>query len=178
MGSQSPSAYLEALQREAVEYNGFNLICADISAAYYYSNRGAGIRKLEPGLFGLSNHLLDTPWPKVSVLKQAMDHLLNTGERVNPESALEILKNDAYPPETDLPDTGVGPIWEKLLSPVFIKSETYGTRSSSVILVDGTGIVDFFERSYPSPNAAGSDPADIPVTRHFNFIISQTRRKR
>jgi uncharacterized protein with NRDE domain len=173
LGTQAPFSYLEGFQSIALKYNSFNLICGDASTAYYYSNRSGGIRKLEPGLYGLSNHLLDTNWPKVATLKNDMRHLLRAAEQVNPEAALEILKNDAYPPKMDLPDTGVGPEREKLLSPVFIRSEEYGTRSSSLILVGKTGKVEVFERTYPSPAKERANPAEKPETRHFTFNISK-----
>ncbi len=149
LGRQDPVRYLEQLSRSAHIYNGFSLIAgiADKMQLFYYSNRGNGIRMLGPGIHGLSNHLLDTAWPKVEKGKQALRGCL-AKESLNPESLLQLLLDRATPPDDSLPETGVGLEWERILSPVFITSPDYGTRSSTVILLDKYGSVTFVEKSF------------------------------
>lgn len=147
-GQASPREYVERLAPEADAYNGFNLIVGDTGGLVYFSNRsGAPYCALEPGLYGLSNHLLDTPWPKVVRGKAALRRALGAPE-VSPEAILELLKDDARAPDDALPDTGVGLAWERVLSSMFISSETYGTRLSTVVTLDAGGTMAFAERTH------------------------------
>ncbi len=141
----SPADYLRKLGTRAEAFNGFNLLVGDRKNLYYGSNRGDRSRRLLPGLYGLSNHLLNTPWPKVrSGLNQLKD--LITKENTQLVDRLEeILQNRDVPPDDMLPDTGVGVEWERLLAPIFISSLTYGTRCSSIITIGRDGAVFFKE---------------------------------
>jgi len=112
------------------------------------SNRSSGVQKLKPGLYGLSNHLLDTSWPKIRNAKAAMNRLLKPGEPPDVEQLFAMLEDRTIAPDTDLPDTGVGLELERALSPIFIESADYGTRSSSVVTIDDDGAVAFWERTY------------------------------
>jgi uncharacterized protein with NRDE domain len=146
----TPQAYLETLSTKPGDYNGFNLIVADREELWYYSNRGnAGPIRVAPGVHGLSNHLLDTPWPKVTTSKNCLEHIIRE-DRVSPEALLEILSDTTPFHDHLLPDTGVGKERERMLSPRFISGDTYGTRSSTVILMDREGGIYFKERSYAS----------------------------
>lgn len=162
-GTMDPHAYLEAVRRRADRYHGFNLILGDTRHLYYFGNRSPGIRVLEPGLYGLSNHRLDTPWPKVERGKAALAAALDA-DRVDPERLFEFLMDTEQAPDEALPDTGVGLTWERLLSPIFIESSTYGTRVSTVVLIDYKGRVTFIERTY----RADGD-GQPPVTRRYDF---------
>lgn len=146
-GADSPSAYLETVARLGESYKGFNLLVGDGNAIAYYSNREGVIRRLTPGVYGLSNALLDTPWPKVAQGKAALQKLLAAGPP-EPEGLLAILADTSRPPDELLPDTGVGRERERLLSSPFIASTDYGTRASAVVLIDRTGEVTFIERSF------------------------------
>lgn len=151
-GDSSPAVYLETVAEKGSSYKGFNLLVADQSSFAYYSNREGVIRVLEPGIYGLSNALLDTPWPKVTKGKASLTALLAAGP---PEAdrLLDILADTARAPDEQLPDTGVGLERERLLSSSFIISPEYGTRASTVLLIDRTGTVDFIERTLdPSPD--------------------------
>jgi uncharacterized protein with NRDE domain len=143
-----PQTYLESVSAVGQAYSGFNLIVGDASGLYYYSNRGPGICRLQPGWYGLSNHLLNTPWPKVekgiAMLKAA---ILNF-DPVNMDPLFDLLKNREVPPDDRLPNTGVGREWERILSPIFIQSPGYGTRSSSVMLIDGNGKARVAEQTH------------------------------
>ena len=98
-------------------------------------------------LFGLSNHLLETPWPKVEKGKAAIQDLLKA-PLVNKDDLFAILSDETIGPDDQLPDTGVGLERERLLSPAFIKSPGYGTRCSTVIMVDYNDNAAFYERAY------------------------------
>ncbi len=137
-------------------YNGFNLLVADGGQLQYLSNRSRETQFLPPGMYGLSNHLLDTPWPKVVRIKRLFSDAVVDFDDNGREKLLAILTDRQIPPDRDLPDTGVGLTWERILSPIFITSPTYGTRSSAVITVDRQGRATFVERTHDHQPAAGS----------------------
>lgn len=143
----SPKQYLETIAKTANQYKGFNLIVGDVSDLYYFSNRGDDIQKIHPGVHGLSNRFLDTPWYKVQKGKQLLCQKIQT-DTVDPEQLMAILTDRSVPPDEFLPDTGVGLEWERLLAPIFIISQTYGTRSSSVILIEKNGKILFLEKTF------------------------------
>ncbi len=142
-----PRQYLESLQKSAGRFNGFNLIAADKHELYWYSNRSETITKLKPGFYGLSNHLINTPWPKIQTGTRLLTNACNK-KTPEPEDLFNILQNRNQPRDTELPDTGVGKEWEKILAPIFIKSLTYGTRSSTVVRMDTTGLIRVSERTF------------------------------
>jgi uncharacterized protein with NRDE domain len=148
LGNDHPVAYLEQLNQRKQEYNGFNLIIGQHNDLYWYSNRGSEIRRLVPGIYGLSNALLDTPWPKVLRGKEAFKRLLSAREGPNPEGLFHILDDRSIPDDEDLPDTGVGPEWERILSPIFVKSPTYGTRVSTLLFVTLDNQINFMEKTF------------------------------
>ena len=159
---ESPEAYLDRIAPDADRFNGFNLLVGDTEEIFCFSNRGVRER-LEPGIYGLSNHLLDTPWPKVAQGKRVLKALLQQEEVLLPEALFALLTDRTWPPDDRLPDTGVGLEWERILSPLFIESPAYGTRSSTVLLIDRKGSVTFIERVFDG----GADPR----TARFTFRI-------
>lgn len=165
---KSPEQYLDDIQKTGHLYNGFNLLVGDRSGLFYYSNMGSGIQKITPGLYGLSNHLLDTPWPKIEKGKAALGTLLEETHKIEIEDVFDILTDRSYPADDQLPNTGVDRDWEKVLSPLFISSPTYGTRSSSVVVVERTSRITFAERTFESQQAESSENQ----TRIFSFTIS------
>lgn len=167
-GDSSPIGYLEHVRSNKDRYNGYNLLVGDRSELFYYSNHGNGIQKLASGMHGLSNHLLDTPWPKITKGKSNLEKLLNGKGKINPEDIFDILKDGAYPPNHMLPDTGVGLEWERVLSPLFITSEFYGTRSSSIIFIERQGRITFLERTFV--HDGGVSKAE--KTREYSFNIN------
>lgn len=163
-GEDEPGEYVRKAASGADAYNGFSLFVGDRSSLCYFSNRGGGPLNLPPGLYGLSNHLLDTPWPKVTRGKKALEGILADAGAVPEEALFEILADHNRPPDDLLPRTGVSLEWERILSPPFIVSPIYGTRSSTVILIDRRGKVTFVEKVFnSSPN-----PQD---TRRFEFSL-------
>jgi uncharacterized protein with NRDE domain len=169
IGNASPIKYLEHVKSIGHQYNGYNLLVGDRSELYYYSNRGNNIEKLKPGIYGLSNHLMDTPWPKITKGKSDLGKLLNGSEDINPEDIFDILKDGSCPPDSMLPDTGVDLEWERILSPLFITSEIYGTRSSSIIFIERKGEVTFLERTFISDDGVTKEGK----TREFRFQMSE-----
>jgi uncharacterized protein with NRDE domain len=134
-GELSARDYVAQIAGGASYYNGFNLILCDGKELVWYSNKGEGDARngqpLAPGVYGLSNGLLDSPWPKVLKTKAQFASMLCLGA---PEDAyFEMLSDTATVPDMRLPDTGVPIEWERLLSAVKIESPNYGTRSSTVV---------------------------------------------
>lgn len=145
---ETPHACLERLASRAAGYNDFNLIAGDRHEFYYFSNRAGEPTALAPGVHGLSNHLLDEPWPKVERGKQALAELLAHADTLSTEAIFQILADRSMAADESLPDTGVGLDVERVLSPLFIASPVYGTRCSTVVLIDRNENVTFIERTF------------------------------
>jgi uncharacterized protein with NRDE domain len=143
---EHPSRFMNFLHEKGQLYDGFNLIFGNVDELFYFSNRGPSM-PLEASIYGLSNHLLDTPWPKVSKGKDLFSQKLN-GDKFDREDLFSILVNKEVADDQYLPDTGVGIEKERLLSSIFIESPQYGTRLSTFLSIDNNGKVDFHERSY------------------------------
>lgn len=151
-GNSTPAAYEQALHERGRACNGYNLLFGDLDHMHYQSNMDDAHGPLAPGVYGLSNHLLDTPWPKVSRGKSALAEAL---DRLPDQTPLvDLLREDAIHDDDLLPRTGVSLEWERLLSAAFVRSPVYGTRSSTVILRDRHGKTDFLEVRY---DAAGHE---------------------
>jgi uncharacterized protein with NRDE domain len=148
LGDLSGAEYLEKLQNTADHYNGFNMIFGDVRQMYYFSNRGDIPPLLSPGIHGQSNHLLDTPWPKVLRGKESLHGVLSKQANPSAEDLFTLLADRNVPEDRLLPDTGIGLEKERLLASLFIAAPAYGTRSSTVILVNRDGDITFCERTY------------------------------
>ncbi len=134
---EPPLDYLRHLASRPDDYSGYNLIVGAIgqrTEVGYYSDRGGEPRLLTPGIYGLSNHLLDTPWPKVLRGRARFAGLIETGE-IAPDAYLDILADTATAPDADLPSTGIPLEAERALSAIFIRTPGYGTRSSSLLTI-------------------------------------------
>lgn len=147
LNGDKPDAYLKSVAQKGSEYNGYNLIVGSAGELYYYSNYKEDVERVPDGLHGLSNHLLNTPWPKVTWGIKRMEHIL-TKNKINTDELFDLLYNDQRANDDQLPDTGIGLERERALSSMFIKSPNYGSRSSTVILVDKQNHVLFKERVY------------------------------
>jgi len=156
-GDGSVEEYLAILRREGGSYNGFNLIFGEMDRLCWFSNHHESHLFLGPGIHGLSNRILDTPWPKVSRGKDALARIVEGSSEISVEQLLAVLADRTVPADEELPETGVGIELERLLSPIFISSPAYGTRSSTVILIDREDRVTFFERSF---NGGPGEPKD------------------
>lgn len=147
LSDESPEKYLKAIEKNKNDYNGFNLIVGNAEELFYLSNYKEGIIKIENRFHGLSNALLDTPWPKVKRGKEIMKPLFDQ-EKVDSKKILSALYNAEQAPDSQLPDTGIGLERERMLSSMFIKSPNYGSRCSTVVTVDQNNKVEFTERVY------------------------------
>jgi uncharacterized protein with NRDE domain len=143
--------YLQKTQKSAAQFSGFNLLVGEfnpqIQTLGYYSNREDKVRILAPGIYGLSNHLLDTPWRKVRTGKAALTEVLQNGA-LEKDGFFQILNDKTLAGDADLPDTGIGLEREKLLSAIFIETLVYGTRSSSVVVVNKDYEISLDERNF------------------------------
>jgi uncharacterized protein with NRDE domain len=162
-GHASPEAYLDQIAPIAHQCNGYNLLVGDGESLWWSSNVSGMSRALSPGVYGVSNHLLDTPWPKVGAGKTALNRALDALPDEN--GLFELLRDDSLHPDEHLPQTGVPLDWERLLSAAFVKSPTYGTRSSTVFIRDAGGRIVFDEQTW-LPGAA------IGPRQRFGFASS------
>jgi uncharacterized protein with NRDE domain len=140
--------YLDFVRREKDRYNGFNLLLGNRERITWYSNRSDQVVPLPPGVYALSNHLLDTPWPKVVRAKASFEEIVSAAKNPSVESLFRLLKDQTVAPDDRLPHTGVPLEWERVLSSIFITSPTYGTRSSSLVLIDKEDRVTFLDRTF------------------------------
>ncbi|MGH8217245.1 MAG: NRDE family protein [Steroidobacteraceae bacterium] len=157
-------AFLAGLEPRASRYSGFNLLLADDRELWYASNRARPFaRPLQPGIYGLSNHLLDTPWPKLARARKAFESWLAAlAPRGKPASSaldalLGILEDRSPAAAAEpLPETGLSREWERVLSSPFVVHPQYGTRCSTVVLIDRDGALLVRERRFePSGSRAG-----------------------
>ncbi len=158
-----PESFLKSVEPNAKKYNGFNLIAGNQDELWYFSNYQNSIQKIENGFYGLSNHLLETPWPKVILIKEKLKPILRQ-KSIDPEVLLDALYDGVPAPDYQLPETGIGLERERALSSIFIKTPDYGTRCSTVALVDQQDRVLFSERTYDLKTFAYT-------TKEFQFTI-------
>jgi uncharacterized protein with NRDE domain len=144
----SPKEFLDDLRGAAPRYSGFNLLLGGPRTLYYFSNRaGEPPRPLAAGIYGLSNHRLDTPWPKLVRSRERLAGLLKAAELEITE-VFELLADRHPSPEDSLPDTGLPLDWERALSAPFVVHPRYGTRCSTVMLVERGGRTVIHERRF------------------------------
>lgn len=144
-GELSVQAYLDKVAGEAQHYSGFNLLVGDSRQLGYLHGDDPVPRLLDAGVYGLSNAALDTPWPKLITAREGLRARL---QDPNPLTLFELLGNDRQAPDAELPSTGVGLATERLLSSVFIASQNYGTRASTLLIVEANGERRLVERSF------------------------------
>ncbi len=160
-GEMSPRDYLQGLSENGGEYAGFNLLVGSDGELAYLSNIEGGVQMLQPGVYGLSNALLDTPWPKVNRAKQALQ--LALAEPPTTEQLQSTVARRQIEADTELPDTGVGLELERMLSPQFIVSDDYGTRAASSLLLANDGSIRFREERFGAGGVSiGSTEFDWP----------------
>lgn len=155
LGQLHPERYLEDVQKRSHDYAGFNLLLGDAQKLWYFSNSVSGEssspqdpRALQPGVYGLSNAQLDTPWPKVELGKRHMRELLSEGNRVEHDTLLTLVSSSELADVNALQQTGMSSEMELLLSSQFIQSKTYGTRSSTTVWLDHAGSASWRELSF------------------------------
>lgn len=147
-GLQNTSEYLRDVEQRRTEYHGYSLIVGQPDHLYFHSNRANGIQPIAPGVHGLSNHLLDEPWPKVERGIAALSSLLGAAESAISQALFELLADRTPAPDPLLPSTGLAFERERAHSASFIEGETYGTRASTVLLISVDGSALYCERTY------------------------------
>jgi uncharacterized protein with NRDE domain len=144
---QAPLAVLAGVVANTVAYNGFNLLAGEDAVAAWASNRAASVQMLKGGIHGLSNALLDVPWPKLARTCAAVAQW--AASRANDFAPLwSALADRRIAADAELPRTGVTLEWERQLSAPFIVSERYGTRCSTILAIDVEGNARFIERTF------------------------------
>jgi len=142
-----PDSYLQPIDLLYAKYNGYNLVLGTVDDLWYYSNIQRKIYMLGSGIYGLSNSFLDTPWPKLVKGKRKLEQILEEAH-FDPEDLFKALYDDDLARDEELPDTGIGLDKERMLSSMFIKSQDYGTRCSTILLVDNNNRALFMERTF------------------------------
>ena len=153
LGDAPPREHVARLRRDCERYAGFNLLAGEIDGdLYYLGNHGPRMERLDPGVYGLSNDMLDTLWPKLLGAREQMAALICT--HPEPEAIFALLADRTVPPDHALPDTGVGLEQERRLGPRFICLPGYGTRTSSCVRVHRDGWAELTERSFDEAGCA------------------------
>jgi len=160
-GTVSAHVCADALAGHAGAYAPFNLLLADADSVEYVGNHPVCRQRLAPGVHGMSNGALDAPWPKTRRLMQAVAAWAATrSEDLQP--LWLALADPQRADDTDLPDTGIGLERERWLSPAFIRGDDYGTRASTLILIDHEGHGHIHERRFgPQGIATGEGRMDF-----------------
>lgn len=153
----SPEEFLNRLETDAPGYSGLNLLLSDTDQLWYASNRlDRFARPLPPGIYGLSNEFLDTPWPKLRRVRARFEAWL-TGTSTDPVAELFALLGDREPALEGPPQAGLSPEWERTLSAPFVIHPTYGTRSTSVLLLEPAGRAIIAERRFDAGGARSGE---------------------
>ncbi|MDT0594359.1 NRDE family protein [Glaciecola petra] len=162
---QPDDEYLANLQTTHENYNGYNLLFGNIGSLQVYNSFENTSYGLNNGVYGLSNASLNSPWPKLDAGRKALaDYCRQSGE-LHYEHLFELLMNDVAASDDELPKTGVPIDWERKLSSIFITSEEYGTRSSTILLVDKNHNCLWEERSFDTN-------AKLIGQQEFKFVIN------
>jgi len=151
-GGESAAGFLAALAHEAQAYSGFNLLLADQESLWYGSNRATPFaRALPPGVYGLANELLDTPWPKLARARAGFTAWLRAPQALPAQELFALLADRTPADEATLAHVGgLPPQWHRALSAPFVLHPDYGTRCSSVLLLESGGGLYLAERRFDS----------------------------
>lgn len=163
-GRESPLDYLSGITKRLDQYDAFNLIVGDSTELYFLGSRKGDVEKLTQGIYGISNGELDCPWPKVKKGKARLSNEIANNNELDPERLMRILAETGIADDSELPDTGIGIELERKLSPAFINLDGYGTRSSTVLLIDRQNRVQFKERGF-------NENAEVTNNTEFEFLI-------
>jgi len=153
-GKQTPMNFLHALQGD--DYAGFNLLLSDGSSLAYLSNRGAELQELTPGIYGLSNATLDTPWEKVARSKARLSELIDT-RSVNDTNLLRLLHDHEKGPVSEVKGERLPFAVAHAITAPFIITPEYGTRCSTIVRADRDGRWNFLERRFDASGRCEGD---------------------
>jgi len=149
-GDATAADYVAAIQSGAGRYHGFNLLVSDGAELWSFSNVEGDPVRLGPGVRGLSNHLLETPWPKVTAARSRLEAALGAADGAEDleRRLLDLLADRTTAPDGALPATGLPLDWERALSAAFVELPGYGTRASTALVVGADGAARFAERTF------------------------------
>jgi uncharacterized protein with NRDE domain len=165
----SPLEFIHALNAKKDQYNGFNILIGNAEQLLYYNNINEQIIEIPKGTHGLSNHFLNTPWPKVTKGKIMLKDYVTKNEIMDADELFNILLNAELAEDANLPNTGIGLELERQLSPLFIRTPNYGTRCSTVLLIDYDNNVTFIERTYEN--------GQFKLENNYSFKIALRENK-
>lgn len=148
-GRMAPDEYMASLRDDVDGYAGFNLLAGNMQELWYLNSQQGQPQQLAPGVYGLSNAALNSPWPKLQALRAGLEQQLDTDS--DSDTLLDLLKDSRQYPDEQLPDSGIGLDWERRLSAAFIVGEDYGTRACSLLGIDADGSITFVEQNF-GPN--------------------------
>jgi len=169
-GDESNEEFLATLASSAQDYGRFNLVVWDgDSLAFAGNHPHYAMHAIAPGVHAMSNGAFDAPWPKSGHATKALSAWLASSEATRVEGdgpavapLFDALADTGPAPDSALPDTGIGLELERVLSPPFVRGKHYGTRCSSVVLVEG-GAIRFIERRFgPDAQFGGETSALLP----------------
>lgn len=164
LGEDDIGQFLDRVHDQRANYQDFNLLLGDQESIWCYSSRLGETKAIEPGVHALSNEHLNSPWPKVTRGCRALDGALRNSS-LDEQALLSILADRTAAADHELPNTGLDVSTERMLSPIFIASDTYGTRSSTLLSVSSSGEVSFVERSFSNLNGELD-------TQRFSFALA------
>ena len=156
----SARSYLTALEKRAASYAGFNLLLYDGEQLWYACNRAAQFAQpLCPGIYGLSNYFLDTPWPKLTRARRAFDGWLRAWPEATVDGLFAMLGDREPSPQEPVPgQPPLPPEWQQVLSSPFVLHPTFGTRSASLVLIEPGGALTVRERRFDAQGqVSGAD---------------------
>ncbi len=168
VSAQSPQAYLQAVAKQIDQYSGFNLLVADLQSIWYLSSTEPRPVRLTEGIYALCNGSLDTPWPKLVRIRSTFAEHLDAADH----TLFELMQDEQRADDDQLPDTGVGLAMERMLSSIFIRGESYGTRATSLLRRFADGSSMLAERSY---NASGAITGQTQVELPAALTASESR---
>ena len=164
-GQQQQDEYLAQLQNSQARYNGYNLLFGPWRSLQVYNNHLDQVEQLSTGVYGLSNANLNSPWPKIDKGTMQLTEYCHDGHSIEPEKLFDLLKDMHQAEDPYLPKTGVPIEWERRLSSIFIQGEDYGTRSSTVLLIDKNQQITWQERTFDNRAVCVSQ-------KNYNFGIN------
>ena len=157
LGNETPDIYLRGVRDDIDEFGAFNLVAGDADEVRLLSSAGGDARALGAGIHVVSNGAPGVHWPKTRRLLARFEAWLAAGGG-DDSAALDLLRDETQPADVDLPDTGVGLDLERVLAPVFIRGEHYGTRASTLLAIADDGGVMLRERRFgPNGVLAGEE---------------------
>lgn len=166
LSEDNPEDYLKSLTDYSSDYAGFNLLAGNPDELYYMNNYDNNVSRVDEGTHGLSNEYLNTPWPKVVIGKAELDKVLSE-EEVNVDALFSLLRIDSEAADDIVQKTGVDSELEKKLSPLFIDIPdfNYGTRCSTVVLIDLENNITLIERTFKNGVQTGEITEKISVNK-------------